>query len=185
MSRAAELVREYKGNWYLVTPALPEPKLVTPDDWFGPPWEVLREWATDTPDDLQEAQLRALWGATCEWCEAMFVDEVEIEGAANPDSAVLARNGFARKVMFSLRQLPVPWSVHWSFSGEPTATASVLRSLRGQTGLSLVGRAQGVERLRLRDNSWDGVYLNIEGLDAVESSDRLVSILRRARATER
>jgi hypothetical protein len=183
MKKSAGKVVGFEGSWYLVTPALPAPRKITLLDWYGPPTEILRAWDQTTSEAVQSAQIGQLWNAMCGWCEQAKVDEVEIEGAEHLGKNALLAMGFRARPIFRFRHLPLGWIVHWYFSGTPFATASVLRKLIEHGGFSLVARSNGVDRLRLRDNSWDGMYLNIAGEDSPSELARLTATLESVRAS--
>ena len=163
-----------QAEWFLLTPAQTEPRLVGPVEWLGPPWALIREWQDATPDSDQEEQLRDLWTTACAWSSA---DEIEIEGGIELDRRLLRSAGFAPRHVFSIRSMPFPMTTRWSLAADRARTLTTLARLRELAGVTLVARSQGVERLRLRGDSWDAVYLNIEGLHPEKAWAQLQSML--------
>ena len=172
------------GHWFLLTPALPHPRpanVNVPADWLGPTGDLIRRWDAVASEDEQEVQLRELWDSACAWAAT---DEVEVEGGIDLDSRQLIAIGFARKLDFSWRRMPFFLTELWSLRGDQASVGVVLRRLRDFPGFTLVARSNGIDRLRLRGDSWDGVYLNIAGLDAGKALDELEAIARRAYGRE-
>lgn len=179
MSPASDYIATFPGIWYLVAPAAAEPHSVEPTDWLAPPWGLVQTWSESTPEDIQDGQLQALWNAIIAWGERCAVDEIVVDGG--PNRALMTSLGFRSQHYFSWRTLPFPLRSEWTLRDSPAAIASALGRLTGNSDIQLIARAHGVDRLRVRGGSWDGAYVNLEGLEVENSLSELRLLLRTAR----
>lgn len=106
---------------------------------------MISPWSESLTESEQEAELVSYWRTITDWAESLGVNSVWVEDT-DP--------------LIDLETLGA-WQFHGThqWRGDPSAARALLVRLRDLPAVNLVALLDGYEVIRVRDLSWDSVFV--------------------------
>ena len=138
---------------YAVHPSFVEPIKLTPEMEIGITTALMGDWLERFTEEEQEAQLRVVWDAVCNWAESRDVDRVYVDSFPREYFDWLLAEGFTAPSE-AMRS-----SAGLHYVGTPREVAQRMRRTFAVPTLFLSASTAGRELVRVEDLSWDSVFV--------------------------